>query len=175
MTREDKEKEYILSIATIADKAAILPLMINFKNNSPYKDLPTVEEEILKTIEDSIIKDNKECIIIIANRRGTEGTEVAITSDIVYNIPIGIIVGTITKLPFNKQLQAYETVWWVEPEYRNTKVGLELYEAFEYWAINIAKVDLINTAAPEDQPQLKKYYTKKGYKPLEQLYYRIQN
>lgn len=156
-----------ISIATIADKAAILPLMLRFKEEGYYKNLPTDEEEILKTIDTYINKDKKDTIVLLmsSSERSEEAAIATIST-------IGIIVGTASKLPFNKQIQAAETIWYVLPEYRHTGIGLELYDAFYYWAENIVKADVIHTASPMGSG-LDKVFKKQDYELLEEVYFKV--
>lgn len=147
-----------IRLASIGDTESILPLMIKFKEESSYSSLPTLEEEILLTIDHYINKINN-----------IDTTVVIAISD---SSVIGIIVGTASKLPFNRQIQAAETIWYVLPEYRNTEVGLALYQAFEYWAIYKVGAEVIHTASPTGS-KLGKVFKKQGYKPLEEVYIKV--
>lgn len=58
---------------------------------------------------------------------------------------------------------ANELVWWMEPGHRG-RGALELFRAFEYWAIEIKKCDIICvTSMPDEDPRLEDYYKRKGY------------
>ncbi len=149
----------ILRLAKKEDRLLLLPLMISFKEELPlYRDLPTEEESILATIDTYISKiNNIDTTVIVSIREDN---------------PIGIIVGTASRLPFNSQIQAAETIWYVLPEYRSTEVGLALYKAFEYWAINKAKASVLHTGAPSGS-KLNKVFAKQGYSLLEEVYFKV--
>jgi GNAT superfamily N-acetyltransferase len=147
-------------VATKEDREHILPLMVSFKEETPYRELPIVEEEVLNTIDSYISKiDNKNCTIVLS---------------IVDSTIVGLIVGTTMKLPFNRQIQANETIWYVLPSYRNTNIGKTLYNYFLYWAINKANAEVIYTSSPQGS-NLDKVYTKEGYVPLEQVFIKVIN
>lgn len=131
--------------------------MKSFKEESSYSVLETLDEVVLKTIESYLLKNKKEAIVILYIKEERI---------------IGIIVGTSSTLPFNNDLQCSETIWYVVPEYRKSRIGLELYEAFEYWAKEVVKARVIHTSNPEGG-MLDKIYLKQGYKPLEQLFMKV--
>jgi hypothetical protein len=149
---------YSIKVASIEDKERILPLMLSFKEESSYSLLETDKEEILSTIENYLLRDKKDTIVLLALDSS--------------NSIIGIIVGTSSKLPFNKLLQAAETIWYVYPEYRKDRIGYQLYETFMYWATNIVRASVIHTASPKGS-NLKKVYKKQGYDLLEELYIKV--
>lgn len=144
-----------LKIATEEDIEDIVSLLITFKTESPYSPLDTDIDKIRDSVLEALNKDKKESIILLSY---------------IEDNPVGILVGSIQEFPFSRDKQAYENIWYVLPKYRRNKVGLELYEAFEYWA-NKAKVKVIHSAYPTKD--LEEFYTSKGYKPLEYVYIRI--
>jgi len=48
--------------------------------------------------------------------------------------PVGFFAGKANTLFFSRDLVAVDTVWYVLPEKRGTRVGLRLLELFEEWA-----------------------------------------
>ena len=148
-----------LKIATLEDLEDIVDLMVSFKVESPYSTLSTDILKIRTTVLDYLNKDKKESIILLSYSK-----------DLKDKGPIGIIVGSIQEFPFSLDKQAYEHIWYVLPKYRKNKVGLELYEAFEYWATRLG-VKVIHSAYPNKD--LEEFYVSKGYKPLERVYYKI--
>jgi GNAT superfamily N-acetyltransferase len=148
-----------LKIASIEDLEDIVDLMVTFKVESPYSTLSTDIEKIRTSVLDGLNKDKKEYLILLSY-----------SEDFKDKGPIGIIIGSIQEFPFSLDKQAYEHIWYVLPKYRKNKVGLELYEAFEYWAIKLG-VKVIHSAYPSED--LKTFYLSKGYKPLERVYYKI--
>jgi RimJ/RimL family protein N-acetyltransferase len=48
--------------------------------------------------------------------------------------PCGMIGGYVSKYYFSDELVAGDIAWFVVPEYRGSRVGLHLLDAFENWA-----------------------------------------
>src|SRR5678815_2699054 len=47
---------------------------------------------------------------------------------------IGVIGGVVTPFYWGNLYMAHDVMWWVEPDERGKKAGIELFNAFEYWA-----------------------------------------
>jgi len=64
-----------------------------------------------------------------------------------------------------------ELGWWVEPEFRNTSVGIKLYNAFEREAVTrgATKVMMISLEAQSPQ-RMDRLYKKLGFRMLEHTY-----
>lgn len=134
--------------------------MVTFKVESPYGPLDTDIHKIRASVEEALNKDKKESIILLSY-----------SEDPKEKGPIGILVGNIQEFPFSRDKQAFENIWYVLPKYRKNKVGLELFNAFEYWAKKLG-VKVIHSAYPSKD--LEEFYTSKGYKTLEYVYYKIE-
>lgn len=80
----------------------------------------------------------------------------------------GFIAGLVQPFMLGTVKLATELAWWVEPAYRKKKVGKELVEAFEFWAVNIARAKLISLACYDDE--VGKFYEKNGYRLFERAY-----
>jgi hypothetical protein len=149
-----------LRLAKVEDREHILPLMLEFKEQIPlWRHLPVSNEAILDTIDTYIRKmnDDKDTTVILVH-----------TLDMVI---VGLIVGTASRMPFNYQLQASETIWYVSLEYRKSGIGLYLYKAFEHWAINVMKAELLHTGAPTESG-LNKIFKDEGYSLFEEVYFK---
>ncbi len=67
---------------------------------------------------------------------------------------------------------AVEHMWYVHPSHRKGRLGLELQQAYEYWAQHVAKADavqmgLLTNLVPD---KVAKYYTRKGYNEMERVF-----
>lgn len=141
-----------LKIATWEDYGDILSLCTDFFESSPYNNIIQFDEaEVASYIMESLEAPKTEKIIILSKNDKEEIT--------------GIVVGFISKVPFSTDRIAGEQVWYVKPEYRNTRTSIRLVEAFEYWADKVAKADIILMAsiANSGQEKVDRYYLKKGY------------
>lgn len=140
--------------ATIEDIDQLIGLSICLIDESQYSGLWIDIEDIQETLHNFLTSPNAI-------------TYVAELDDLL----IGFIVGTYSKLPFNKDLQASETLWYLHQEFRNTKIGWSLYELFLNWAKE-KQVKVIHTASPNGS-NLGKAYEKQGYTMFEEFYIKV--
>jgi GNAT superfamily N-acetyltransferase len=76
-----------------------------------------------------------------------------------------------TPFPFGPYSLATETAWWVEPDKRGSGLGLQLLQAFEYWAKEKAGAAMISMSSLDDK--VGEMYTKQGYKLYERAYMKV--
>ena len=102
---------YEIGLADDVDTEELVPLILNFKNASPYKDEP-INMEALKAVFDQGI-----CFILLADDK-----------------IVGFLLAAISNFhPFLGLTSiATELAWWVEPEHRGH--GKKLLEAFLMWS-----------------------------------------
>lgn len=81
----------------------------------------------------------------------------------------GCLLAVVSPHPFLPLKVANELVWWIEPQYRS-RHSTKLLEAYEYWAIEVQKADLVCVTSTDD-PRLEKYYKRKGYTVKEHTWY----
>jgi len=81
---------------------------------------------------------------------------------------IGMLAGISSPFIFGPHLIASEIAWWIEPEKRGQKDGVELVEAFEYWAKFKAACAIITLTSLDDK--VGKFYESRGYKLHERAY-----
>ena len=81
---------------------------------------------------------------------------------------VGFLAGMASPFLFGPHLIASEIAWWIEQEKRNSGIGKELVEAFEYWAKNVAGCTMITLTSLDDN--VGKFYEKKGYALYERAY-----
>lgn len=81
-------------------------------------------------------------------------------------VVVGLIIGIVSPLMFDWSVkQSNELAWYVTPDHRDSRVGLELFNSFEKVSINRG-VKYINMVSPLslEAEKLNKLYTRKGYK-----------
>lgn len=84
---------------------------------------------------------------------------------------VGFLAGMVTPFIFGPHLLATEVAWWVNPEFRGSKIGSEFLHAFEYWAKEKAGCKLINMGCLDDR--LMKFYENEGYTLHERAYMKV--
>lgn len=139
----------MIRLATISDFPFILALCEEFYKESPYSSVPYSSEKTIETILSYLEGDTKERVILLL-----------VDS---LDHPRGILAGGISSLPFSNTKVAFESVWFVEEEYRG-KEALTLLDVFEYWGEkNGAKIVIMNLLNTELKDRLTKLYKRKGY------------
>lgn len=85
------------------------------------------------------------------------------------NEPAGFIAGMITPHHFNPDIrQLAELLWWVPEQFRNTGVGMKLFEAFlEYGKANC---DWITFTLEHNSPINDTFLVKRGFAMTEKAY-----
>ena len=124
---------------------------MNFINSSPYKDLSN-EENVRELITRMIEGNPMDSIVILKPE-------------------VGFILGIATDFLFGPHRLASEIGWWVEKDKRGNGEGLELLNAFEYWAKNVAQCKLISMVSLDSK--IEEYYKENGYKLYERAYMKV--
>jgi N-acetylglutamate synthase-like GNAT family acetyltransferase len=85
------------------------------------------------------------------------------------NMPAGFIAGMITAHHFNPDIkQLAELLWWVSEEYRNSGVGMELFEYFlDYGKMNC---DWITFTLEHNSPIKDSFLLERGFSMTEKAY-----
>lgn len=152
----EENTPYYLKIATLEDLDTVVNTLILFKKETQHKEDYEDLEKIRSTFSIVLSKSKEEDIILLCLLKDT------------YNTCIGILYGSCTTLPHNNtDLIAVEKIWWVDKEYRNTGIGKELFEAFEFWA---NKLGVKYTMTGDPTEILKNFYINKEYSPVERIY-----
>lgn len=77
--------------------------------------------------------------------------------------PMGLIAGVLAPNFWDEtKSQLTEIAWWVAPEYRGTRAGLMLLDAFD--AIGMTKADQTWMALEDNSPINPRTLTKRGYR-----------
>ena len=152
--------DYKLSLATWEDYNDIVDMSIKFYNSSNYKDIIPLENSKVAEVVMSFLNEPQNKTVILAKDK--EGNN------------IGMIAGIATEMLFNYGKIAAEQLWWMEPEYRGSRISLELLESFHYWAKDVMKCDFVQMASLNDDigSKVNKFYKRKGYSFTESAFIR---
>jgi GNAT superfamily N-acetyltransferase len=144
---ENVLKHEAIRPATMDDLPHILRMGYAFWQQTGATHIPwdvvSVEQLVQRLIED------ENSLLLMA---GTVGMTAAIVYPHYWN---------------NAYIVGQEVFWWIDPEYRRTKLGLELFRALEQWAKERAHsftMIALETSQPE---RMARFYQASGYKPLE--------
>lgn len=129
---------------TIVEMAMKFVAMTGYDQLSNVDDIKLLAQEVLEAPRD-------QCIVLLDD--------------------FGFIAGRATKFPFGPYLIASEIAWWIDPDSRGENKGAKLMEAFEYWAKNVAKCDMISMTSLN--ATVEKIYKRKGYKLYERAYMKV--
>lgn len=146
----------MLKLLEEKDLPRVLELGRHFLAASPYSDLRFSEEATEAYLRSCLVNPEERICILSMDGEGNA---------------VGALLAHVSTVPFSTDKVATELAWWVEPEYRNSRRGLELKQAYEFWArkMGATKISmaLIKT---EHGPLLHKLYTKNGYYEAETAY-----
>jgi GNAT superfamily N-acetyltransferase len=145
-----------LRLATEADREDIRRMALAFKAESPYAGIPHTKKKLEHVISSFINGDKTKLVAILAVHEGK---------------PVGMVAGVVSEFIWNEDVHASEIVWWLDPKYRRDKLGLELKEAYEYWAWKVGcshtHMSLLNDKSMD---RLERFYRRNGYEPMERSY-----
>ena len=149
-----------LRLATEEDIPAIKRMSYLFYDHSPYSSFE-IDDEKVTALTTDILKDKTKNIVILSCQPD----------------PVGMIVGLSNEFMFNRKKIAMELLWWMDPEYRKSRDAIKLVEAYEYWATNVAKADIVQLSllTTEQAPQIEKFYSRRGYKLSEKSFFKKVN
>lgn len=137
-----------MKIATIEDLPELLEMGMKFISTTGYAEYSN--EETVSNLLTTILTGEKNVMIVLLEPG------------------VGMLVGMSSPFVFGNHLLASEIGWWVNEDKRKSGIGVQLMEAFEYWAKNVAGCTLITLTSLDDK--VGKLYEKKGYKLYERAY-----
>ena len=138
----------MIKIATIEDLPEVLDMAMKFMSLTGYTKYS--DEQTISNLIETIVTGPQNTMIILL-------------------IPgVGFLAGQASPFVFGQSSIASEIAWWVDEEKRNSGIGAELVEAFEYWAKNVAGCTIITLTSLDDS--VGKFYEKKGYTLYERAY-----
>lgn len=137
----------MIRIATLEDSYKATKTLLNFYKsvNPPFKTSAAWALSLFETF----VKDDDKIAII------KDG---------------GILLGGVSKSLLGPFIQAYELVWWVDPDCRGN--SLEMIRIYEDWAIEKG-AKLIELKSLSKYKDTEKIYKKIGYTPIETSWVKI--
>ena len=146
-----------LKIATWDHLPDIIDMVGEFHKNSPFKDIEEFNESRISDIVISCLENPTEKIVLVLTNED--------------NRAVGMLIAVSSMSVFNYGKVSSELAWWVNPEYRG-RHSIELHKAYEYWAKNVAKCNLIQSALLEDEnvTRMSNYYKRQKYSPAERAF-----
>lgn len=146
-----------LRLATLEDVPSLVALVSAFHLESPYSQFPFDTEKVFSLVTTFVGGEDKEKTAIVLDYGGTI---------------IGFVFGHVNEVIFGHSRIASELAWYVVEHFRKGTNGAKLRTAFEYWATEVVKADIIHMASLDGvyAEQLDKHYKKKGYKLFEMTY-----
>ena len=76
---------------------------------------------------------------------------------------------------YNDVLRVQEIFWWVDPEYRNTRDSIKLFNKVEEWAQEIGADEVMVSSTVLNADKIERFYTKKGFRKMDINYIRSLN
>lgn len=143
----------VIRLATIDDRDDILILCEEFHKESEY-DLPFDLDYARRYIESHLQYDNTLSLVLLEQ-----------------GLIVGCLLAFCVPHLFLPVITATELVWWVDPAFRGRE-SLELLKAFEQWAIEEKKADLLCVTSHMEDPRLEVYYKRRKYTPKEVGWYK---
>ena len=136
----------MIKVASEEDLDVVHSMTIKFIEKTPYSIFYD-RDKIRDVVKNILLGDNGIVLLDVENR--------------------GMLIGLKVQFAYGITNQALELAWWVEEEHRNTKIGIELLGAFEYWAEKNG-CKFITMSSLDDG--VGKYYEKQGYELTERTY-----
>lgn len=137
--------------ATLLDLLVLAPLAHRYANEAgKHSNFPVDLEHTLQNAAKTIQREDG-CFLV-----AFDGNE-----------PVGFIWGFCTALPWSKAKLAYDTILYVVPEKRKTRVGFKLMQGWYGWAKEQGAVEVqISIASGIHEEETENFFKKLGYSPV---------
>jgi GNAT superfamily N-acetyltransferase len=143
--------------ATLEDVPQIVEYANEFLSHDPISALRVNNSKIANLVESFIIKGPKEHLLLVSFDE--EGI-------------VGVLAAFLVSPMFSDDKIAVECLWYLEPEYRTSRRGIDLANAFEYWA-KMVGANIVQYGNPTGiGSDLASFYERLGAKPFETVYYK---
>lgn len=148
---EPVAKEFRL--ATKEDIPVVVKFAENFYRVSGYNTMRFSRQRTRSVVEAIVNDGGFSQVAILALHEGK---------------PVGMVVAIAAQPPFTEEKVSSELAWWVEPEFRSSRLALRLFDAYETWAKTIGCTHIQSAYLTQTSPKgLDKFYERKGYIPVE--------
>ena len=133
--------------ATINDMPDVLRMGQEFYKEAPYS-IPFDVDSLRETVIEFIEADEADAILLVSEVDGKT---------------VGMLAGVLTPLYYNKSYkQAQEYWWWVDKDFRGSKEGVSLFEAYESWATFYGACQM-SVCTMTSNVSLCKFFESRGY------------
>lgn len=143
-----------LRLATLDDIPYLMGLAKTLYETSGWDMIPVNYEKGRQIFEKFIVEGQKEALVLISHDKGKA---------------VGVLAAYAFVPMFSDSKIAVECLWYLEPEYRGHR-GLDMKEAYEYWAklvgADFCQYGVLSTSPPG----LEKLYQKEGMTYSEKVY-----
>ena len=137
--------------ATLEDKLDIAFLVKQFNKECKYP-FKVNTDKVFNSLDQII--NHPDFIVLVAEEDGDVG---------------GMFIGGVTAPLFSEDIVSTELAWYMQPEYRKGRSGMEMLKQYEEWSkskgckfVTMIDIDPYNN--------LESLYTRKGYKVTEKTY-----
>ncbi len=143
--------------ARLDDVPQLIELARGLSEGSPMEALSIDFEKTRAGIEKAIISDQKDWLALVSH---------------VEDKPVGVLVAYCFEPIFSKKKLAVEVFWYLDPEHRLGRRGIEMMQAYEYWA-KLVGCDVVQYGWLVSSPEgMKTLYERAGAKLAEHVYYK---
>lgn len=143
--------------ARLSDLPELLELAKSLTAGSPMEALSVDYEKARAGIEKAIISDQKDWLALVSH---------------VDDKPVGVLVAYCFEPIFSTTKLAVEVFWYLDPEYRSGRRGIEMMQAYEYWA-KLVGCKVVQYGWLVSSPEgMKKLYERSGAQLAEHVYYK---
>lgn len=153
----DKTATKTLRHAGLNDIPDIMEMAKKLFYGSPYETLNLDVNRARVELERFIIESNKDFMVVLSHDDGK---------------PVGVVAAYAFKPLFSSEKVAVECLLYLEPEYRSSRRGKELTDAYEYWAklvgCSVVQYGLLSNA----DAKMADFYTRIGATEVEKVYYK---
>lgn len=136
------------------DLPDLLRFAREFHRSSPYRGMKFSLEKTKSGMESIIRGGGLNAVILVATKDDK---------------PVGMVIAVCGGSEFSEDRVATELAWYVEPEHRNGKRALLLFESYEEWAKRVG-CRFVHGAYLTSSPDLSGFYNRKGYSKVEESY-----
>jgi GNAT superfamily N-acetyltransferase len=144
-----------LELATWDHYNAIQDMVLKFAKASPYAATEVDEAKAANMIVDFIERPIDRVLLV-----AMDGKQ-----------PVGMLAGVISEFILSRERIASELIWWMEPDYRKSRIAFEMIEAYEFWAAKLGcSIITLSTVETEQTDRIQKYYSRKGYHLVERSF-----
>lgn len=153
----EEKQTNTLRHAGLNDVPAIVEMGRKLYEGSVYSTVKADYTRSREMIEKFIIEGNQNFLVMLSHDEGK---------------PVGVIAAYAFQPLFSSERIATESLLWLEPEYRTSKRGNELLDAYEYWAkligVSVVQYGLLASA----DPRLGDFYRRRGCVEVERVFYK---